>query len=324
MNERLSRWIAASIIKHFATLFDGILQFYTEDGDNDPEPDKEWIELRIIGPEYSEGSKGCWEILVEIDLLANLQIKAENILRIHEICGLAEANCSCIPIYKYGDSGDYFFNLTLDSQVDKNIRKLYYGRPPDTRVKRASVMAFYRTQVKLQKGETMAQKQLRDAVLKILDGTGTPQEVEVGIGTGNISWTETFPKEYIPERGVIADGTVREADQEPCEVTVTCTWHNILSTGSEDITPYEALRGVGAAATATWLTTGADACEPYAVDLQIFTINAACMTVGTVGERITFTEFRVENCSFDIGAGTLNFTGKCKNVSPNTVRTTTS
>ncbi len=52
----------------------------------------------------------------------------------------------------------------------------------------------------------MARKSLKNATLKILDGTSvTPQEVEVKLGTGNVTWTENYGYEYEPERGNIAN-----------------------------------------------------------------------------------------------------------------------
>ena len=166
----------------------------------------------------------------------------------------------------------------------------------------------------------MARKSLKNATLTILDGTSvTPLEIAVQLGTGNITWTENYGYDYETERGNIANGTVRDADEQPVEVNVTATWENTYY-GAGDatvVTPYEALKRVGAAA--AWVTTGADACEPYACELQIeFDVDCG----STLDELTRFTEFRCESCAFDISAGTLVFSGKSKEVRPVTTRTT--
>jgi len=164
----------------------------------------------------------------------------------------------------------------------------------------------------------MARKSLKNATLKILDGTSvTPNEITVKLGTGNITWTENYGYDYEPERGNIANGTVRDADEQPVDVNVTATWEDtIYGTGdTEFVTPYEALKRQGAAA--DWETTGADACEPYACELDIeFDITCG----GTLDELVRFTEFRCESCAFDISAGTLVFSGKSKEVRPAVTR----
>jgi len=170
----------------------------------------------------------------------------------------------------------------------------------------------------------MARKSLKNATLKILDGTTpVPLEVTVLLGTGNVTWTENYGYDYEPERGVIADGTVRDADEQPVEVNVTATWENTYydanDSTSDSVTPYEALKNVGAAATGGWETTGADACEPYACRLRI-EFDVTCGTVAD--ELVVFDEFRCESCAFDISAGTLVFSGKSKQVSPTVTRTT--
>lgn len=159
-------------------------------------------------------------------------------------------------------------------------------------------------------------KSLREAVLTIKDGTGTPKTVIVKIGTGNLTWTVNTPMEYETDRGSIATGQVRAADDVPVDVNLTCRFIDVFSESGELITPYEAVYGIGAAATASWISTGADNCEPFAVEFEIIFTPDCSGGTPKVNERVVFNEFRAESCAFDPDAGTLVITGKSKEVHP--------
>lgn len=172
----------------------------------------------------------------------------------------------------------------------------------------------------------MAVKSLKNATLQILDASGTPNVVTVLLGQGNVTWTENYGYDYETERGDIGNGSVRDADEQPVELNVTSKWENTYYNGSDPdnapdgdtdatVTPYEALKGVEAAS--AWTSTGADACEPYAVKVRI-EFDVTCGSV--VDETVTFDEFRCESCAFDVQAGTLVFSGKSKQVRPTVVR----
>ena len=170
---------------------------------------------------------------------------------------------------------------------------------------------------------SVVKKDLRNAVLKIKDGGS--EETTVIIGSGNISFTVNTPMEYELDRGNLATGSVRKADEQPVEVSVTCRWIDIYSdpgfTPAEAITPYEALKRTGAAA--AWETTGADNCEPYAVELELTTTPVCLGGTAKPPEVIVFSEFRADTCNFDLSAGTLAFSGMSKEVMPAFNATTT-
>lgn len=165
-------------------------------------------------------------------------------------------------------------------------------------------------------------KDLRNAVLKIKDGTGTPLETTVIIGTGNLTYTVNTPMGYELDRGVLSTGSIRKGDEQPVEVSVNCRWVDVISdagqTPVEAVTPYEALRRKGAAA--AWVSTAADNCEPYSVELEIVTTPVCLGGAAKVAETVSFSEFRVETCNFDLDAGTLSFSGKSKEVMPTVTR----
>jgi len=149
-DKRLDRWIMMSITDFFGTIAkDNDIDFMSEDEVRDTSSLSTWVESRINGPEYKEWSSNTYTITLEVDLLISVRPTPSNIFHIHDLTGLFSSSCDNIPVYKYGDGGDYLFCLPLDPQMVKNIRKFYYGKVDDTNIKRASVMAFYETLVSL-------------------------------------------------------------------------------------------------------------------------------------------------------------------------------
>lgn len=140
----------------------------------------------------------------------------------------------------------------------------------------------------------MGQRSLRDATLKIVDGGSS--DIEIKIGEGNISWTESRNLEYTHDRGAVSE--VRLGDDEPCEISFDFIWEWLSSISGA--TPYELIKGE------TGSTSG-DACEPFAVNLVI---EMHGCTGDAVIETITFTEFRFDTISADLRQGQLSCSGK--------------
>lgn len=164
----------------------------------------------------------------------------------------------------------------------------------------------------------MAAIDLKKCTLKIQDGTSTPNSLTVKVGEGNITYTIARNIEYVLDRGNI--DAVREGDQVPCAVSFDVLYEFYTSdTPGESVTPAEALQKIGNAS--SWVTTGADVCEPYAVDLIIeYVPNCS----PTKDETYTFSEYRYESLDFDVGAGTLSSSGSCNEIRPTVTRTTPS
>lgn len=154
------------------------------------------------------------------------------------------------------------------------------------------------------------------AKLTILDGTGTPNTLVVYFGEGNFSYSEQRPLEYKKDRGKVATGQVRLADEEPVQVTINASWTEMRAASGGAVTAEEAVKKIGAAS--AWTTTGG-ACEPYSVDLQ-FEYGGECS--GTLGHRLTFSEFRYDKIDYDASGGTFVMTGSCKETMPTIIRTT--
>jgi len=150
---------------------------------------------------------------------------------------------------------------------------------------------------------------LKKCVLTIQDGTGTPNTLNVSLGSGNLTWTERRNMDYILSQGAL--DTVREGDEVPIDVSFDFKWDYVTATTvpSVAVTPYEALTNTGGAS--AWLSSDtADACAPYAVNL-IFVHTPTPSTCGDI-ETYTLSNFRYEEISFDASAGTVSCRGKCK------------
>jgi len=139
------------------------------------------------------------------------------------------------------------------------------------------------------------------------------QQVEVKLGDGNLTWSVNKEYEYLLDRGNL--DTVREGDQQPMDVTLDSVYENITTGTSETISPYDAMNGVGGAS--EWVSASSDACEPYAVDLEVSHVQ----TCGTAQDETTLIEdFRYDTLEVDLSAATLSFTGRSNTVAPTTTR----
>jgi hypothetical protein len=144
--------------------------------------------------------------------------------------------------------------------------------------------------------------------------TGTPaqsdvitfvsQRIEVKVGEGNITWTEAKEYEYLLDRGDL--DTVKEGDEQPLEVSLEFVYEHITTGTSEDITPVDALKQQNEAA--EWVSSSADLCEPYAVDMVVM----HCVPCGgEQDEQVVFSDFRYESLEFDLSEATIAVSGRC-------------
>lgn len=137
------------------------------------------------------------------------------------------------------------------------------------------------------------------------------QRLEVKIGEGNLTWTETKEYEYLRDRGNL--DTVKEGDEQPVEMSLEFVYEYIKSASGTAITPVDALKNSGYAS--EWVSTSDDLCEPYCVDI----LAKHCVPCGTdQDEDILFTDFRWEGLDYDLQAATISVRGRC-NVSEPTV-----
>jgi hypothetical protein len=137
------------------------------------------------------------------------------------------------------------------------------------------------------------------------------QRIEIKVGEGNLTWTEAKEYEYLRERGDL--DTVKEADEQPVEMSLEFVYDYIKTQSGQTITAVDALKRAGEAS--EWVSTSDDLCEPYCVDVLV----KHCVPCGTdEDEDVLFTDFRYESLDFDTGEATIAVSGRC-NVSEPTI-----
>jgi len=100
-------------------------------------------------------------------------------------------------------------------------------------------------------------------------------------------------------------------DDEPVDVSFDIMWDWIFS--GTLVTDADAIRDI---IQGNGFTTTGASCEPYACDITIVIQDAVC----SENETITLADFRWEELSYDMKAGTISCSGKC-NISTITVAT---
>jgi len=149
-----------------------------------------------------------------------------------------------------------------------------------------------------------------------LDGavvTFLSQQIEIKVGDGNITYTEHRNYEYMLDRGDL--DTVREGDEVPLDVKLECTYEHITTGTSEDISPMDALKGIGEAE--EWVSSASDACEPYAIDVEVEHLPPCG---GAQKEITVFPDFRAETKEINFKEATIALTGKCNVIEPTVTR----
>jgi hypothetical protein len=158
-----------------------------------------------------------------------------------------------------------------------------------------------------------AQIDLKNCTITLKDGGSNT--LEVVIGEGNLTYQEKKTRQYFRDRGQL--DTVRDGDEEPVDVRLDFTWEFLK--GDSDTTIEDALKKRGGAA--AWVSSSADACEPYAVDIEV-KYNPPCSSVKN--EVILLADFRWETLDHDMRGGTVSVTGKCNITEATVTRTAVS
>lgn len=139
--------------------------------------------------------------------------------------------------------------------------------------------------------------------------TFLPQQLEIKIGDGNLTYTEHKEYDYLLDRGNL--DTVREGDEVPMDVRIECVYEHITTGTSETIAPLDALKQKGGAS--SWVSASADPCEPYSVDVEVFH-EVPCGT--NQDETTLFPDFRHESAEINLKDATISITGKCNATEP--------
>lgn len=139
--------------------------------------------------------------------------------------------------------------------------------------------------------------------------TFLPQQLEIKIGDGNVTYTESDEYNYLLDRSDL--DTVTSGDAQPMQVNVDCVYESITTGTSESIAPMDALKRRGSAS--EWVSSATDKCEPYAVDLEVIH-TPPCGT--KQAEKTTFPDFRSESREVNFQDATISVSGRCNAVEP--------
>jgi hypothetical protein len=135
--------------------------------------------------------------------------------------------------------------------------------------------------------------------------TFLPQQIDVTIGDGNLTYTQAREYNYELDRGVL--DTVREGDDQPLDVSLEFTYEFVRTGTNELVTPSDVLDRIGGAV--EWVSSSSDACEPYAVDLEI-EYRVPCGD-STQDEVTILPDFRYESLAFDLSEASIAVSGRC-------------
>lgn len=135
--------------------------------------------------------------------------------------------------------------------------------------------------------------------------TFTGQVLNIKVGEGNLTYSETRNRDYIKDRGNL--DTVRDGDDEPMDVTFDFVWEYITAVTSSGVpTVEDVLKQTGEAS--GWLTTSTDACEPYCISVEVY-YDPACS--GVNNEKVVLPYFRHEKLDHNLRDSQVSCTGKC-------------
>jgi hypothetical protein len=146
---------------------------------------------------------------------------------------------------------------------------------------------------------------LKNCTITISDGSTPAETLEVKIGEGNLTYTETINRKYVKDRGIL--DTVVNEDEEPVSVSLDFMWEFLKASTSEDPSIEDALKNEGEAS--AWVTSDTgDPCAPYAVDVTIVH-DPPCGDEEI--ETIVLSNFRYESLNHDSKGGSVAVSGKC-------------
>jgi len=143
--------------------------------------------------------------------------------------------------------------------------------------------------------------------------TFLPQRLEIKIGEGDMSWSES--REFIYDLDRSRLDTVRQGDDQPISVDMAFTFEYVTSQSGRPVTPVEALKKIGVAS--EWVNSATDPCEPYAVDVYV----RHCIPCGTDQDQdFLMPDFRYESLEYSVADASISVSGQCNATSITSTR----
>lgn len=141
--------------------------------------------------------------------------------------------------------------------------------------------------------------------------TFLPARIEIKVGDGNLTWTESREFEYVLDRGNL--DTVRTGDDQPLELELSLMYEFYTngSGGTWLPSPVDFLKRQGEAANLA--STSSDPCEPFSIDIKVV-YDPPCGSEQS--EEYTFPDFRYESLEFNLREASITVSGRCNATQP--------
>jgi len=133
---------------------------------------------------------------------------------------------------------------------------------------------------------------------------GTPNSLEITVGEGNLTYSEKRPVEFKKNRGILDE--VREADEEPMDVSFEFTFDFLKGTGTGTPTIEDCLKRLGDAS--AWKNASLAACRPDCVNIAFTNNPSNC--AATDDEVTEIYEMYHESLDHDLRGGQVSCAGR--------------
>ncbi len=134
--------------------------------------------------------------------------------------------------------------------------------------------------------------------------TFLPQQIEIRIGDGDLSWTEAREIIYDLDRDILDD--VRLGPEQPLELNAAFVFEWAATGSGEAISPIDAIKRINDAA--EWVSSDSDQCRPYSIDVIVDHV-VPCGT--NDDQRFAFEDFRWDSLEYSIQDAAITLTGRC-------------
>ena len=151
INKNWPRWVFASVSKHFDSRRQG-LPIFIEGQHRDTRALKDFIEVRMDGPQFTEISRNYWRIYFEVNILIQSTMDDNNYHRIHHNAGIVAAAFTTIGLMAYGTGPDddqeqwACANLLQDTSKRQHLDIFHFGQiDKQVKLMQATVEGHYET-----------------------------------------------------------------------------------------------------------------------------------------------------------------------------------
>jgi len=117
INADWHRYIIGAILRHFESSRGTNYVYFPGHAIDKRDDSSSWVELRIVGPDIRETSKGAFEINVEVDCLVQANLRS-NIYGFYNLAGEVASWLTCINVID--DDDIYLCTLELDMSGTSN------------------------------------------------------------------------------------------------------------------------------------------------------------------------------------------------------------